>query len=479
MTPAQTEKLGQAEFLRSNGRIDECMRLCNEVLNEKIDTPEAIFMIGRCFLDLGKHGIAHSLYMQFLRLKPNVAPAWNNLGRSYMECNQLDEAERCFKRALKLEPQDGVAMSNLGLVHLNRCESKAAIDWSQKAITITPEFRAARHNLGLAYLMEQNWGPGWDNFESSVGYNADRKERIYGEEVRWDGDKGKTVIAFGEQGLGDEISFASCLPDFIRDCKEAVIECDSRLQGLFQRSFPSASVYGTRFVEVIDWANRHRLQGRVAFGSLPKFYRRATEDFPGQPYLVADPQRRIQWRALLDSLGTKKKIGISWQGGLNKTGKSRRSINLESLLPVLRQDATFVSLQYKNAAEDVKVIEEMYGIKIHHWPQCVEAKDYDETAALVAELDMVISVTTAVIHLSGALGIPCLVLTPKSPRWFYGLNGDSLPWYKSVHLIRQKRAGDWLDPINEAAYQLRNFINGKQHGNLELHGADRRDLRVA
>jgi tetratricopeptide (TPR) repeat protein len=451
------------------------MRICNEILNEKIDVPEAIFLIGHCLIDSGKFGLAHTMYMQFLRLKPNTAAAWNNLGRCYQECGLLDEAERCFKRALKLEPEDSAAMANLGLIHLHRCEPELSIRYTQDALKITPHFKNARFTLAMAKLMNWRWGDAWEDFEATVGYDRDRKERVYGDEPRWDGTKGRCVVAYGEQGLGDEISFGSCIPDLVRDCSEAVIECDSRLKGLFQRSFPNAKVYGTRFSDVIDWADAHKVDGRVAFGSLPKYYRTSAEAFPGTPYLVADPERRTQWRALLDSLGPKPKIGIAWQGGSNKTGKSRRSVSLESLLPLLRQDATFISLQYKDPTEEIEAFSERHGIKIHHWKRAAEAVDYDETAALVSELDMVVSVTTAVIHLSGALGVPCLVLTPKHPRWFYGLQGDTLPWYKSVQLIRQKKANDWLDPINEAAVRVRTFVNG----NHELHESCRSAAAVA
>lgn len=479
MTPKQIEMIGEAEFLRTAGRTDEAMRLCNDVLNEKADTPEALFLVGRLLLEAGKIGHAHAIYMQFLRIKPNVGAAWNNLGRCYTDMHMIDEAERCFKRVLKLEPEDTTALSNLGLIHLNRCETKLSIEYSLRALKIDSSFRNARHNLGLAYLMDGEWKSGWENYEASCGYNADRNERIYGQEGRWDGSKGKVVIAYGEQGLGDEISFSSCVPDLVKDCSETVIECDARLEGLFRRSFPGAHVHGTRFKEMIDWKNQHQIEGRIAFGSLPKHYRIKDEDFTGEPYLVADPQRRVQWRALLDSLGDKPKIGISWQGGINKTGKLRRSVSLEALLPVLRQDAIFVSVQYKNAAVEIKSLEEMYGIKVHHWPRAVEAQDYDETAALVAELDMVISVTTAVIHLAGGLGVKCLVLTPRHPMWRYGLIGEKMIWYKSVSLIRQKKAADWLDPIHEAAYRLRTFINERNNGDLELHRTDERSYRVA
>ena len=469
-----SEQISRAEFLRSEGRTEEALRVCNEVLNEHFDDPKAIFLIARIMLDSGKSGLAHALFSRFIELKPNVGAAWNNLGSCYHEAQKLDQAERCFKRATKINPEDASSLSNLGLVYLFKCQPELAIDCSRRALALHQDLRNARHNLGLALLMRREWKEGWENYEASVGCNSDRRERVYGEEKRWDGTKGQCVVAYGEQGLGDEISFASCLPEFIKDGVDPVIECDARLAGLFSRSFPGASVYGTRYKEMIDWADRHSPQARVAFGSLPKYYRNADADFPGKPYLVADPERRLQWRALLDSLGPKPKVGIAWQGGLRKTGKAHRSVQLEDLLPVLRQDATFISLQYRNA-QDVESVKEKHGIHVHHWPRAVECADYDETAALVAELDMVISVTTAVIHLAGGLGVPCMVLTPKNPMWRYGIDGEKMLWYDSVTLIRQNKLGQWIDPISEAAYRLREWMRGKKgngSGHLQLHRAE-------
>lgn len=473
-----SETLKRAEFLRREGRVEEAMRLANEHLNEHLEDPAALYLVGHALLESGKTGLAFSLYKQFLALRPNVPGGWNNLGRCYFETNKLDEAEMCFRRAIKIDPNDFIAYSNLGLIELNRCHPEKSIEWSQKSLDLSPTFSAAKHNLGLAHLMAQNWPEGWANYEASVGRNADRRERVYGDEPRWDGEKGKCVVAYGEQGLGDEISFASMVPDLVRDCRETVVECDVRLEGLFRRSFPQAHVYGTRYKEMIDWADKHKPEGRVAFGSLGKFYRKTAADFDGKPYLVADPERRIQWRALLDSLGPKPKVGIAWQGGILKTGKKWRSVTLDALMPVLKQDATFISLQYKHATAEIEALEQTHGIKIHHWPRAVEAKDYDETAALVAELDAVVSVTTAAIHLAGGLGVKAYVLTPMCPMWRYGLTGEQMPWYQSVELIRQQKAGNWHDPIAEAAYRLRNFLRSP-HDHQHLRQPDDRACELA
>lgn len=460
----KAEKLLKADFLRSEGRYDEAMRLANEHLNESFDDPQALFLIGNILIETGKFGLAHTLYKQFLGLKPNVPHGWNNLGRCYHDNHAIEEAERCFRRAFKMDPNDAITCCNIGLVNLYKGDLDKAIEFSEKAIALNPDYRNAKHNLGLAYLSKHEWVKGWTAYEASVGSSADRRERVYGDEQRWDGTPGKCVIAYGEQGLGDEISFASIIPDLAKDCKETVIECDKRLEGLFKRSFPQVkAVYGTRYKDMIEWADKHKIEARVSFGSLGKFYRKSTSDFDGKPYLVADPERRLQWRALLDSIDDKPKIGIAWQGGINRTGKARRSVTLEALEPVLRQNATFISLQYKNAQDEVDQMYEKHGIKVWHWPRAVEAPDYDETAALVAELDGVVSVTTAGIHLAGGLGIPCLCLTPLNPMWRYGHEGDTMPWYNSVRLIRQKKPGQWYDPIAEAAYQLRDLLRVK-HG---------------
>jgi ADP-heptose:LPS heptosyltransferase len=181
-------------------------------------------------------------------------------------------------------------------------------------------------------------------------------------------------------------------------------------------------------------------------------FRSKPEDFPGKPYLKADPERRIQWRALFDTL-RKPVIGIAWTGGLNNTGKKKRSLKLEDLEPIFRSiDATWVSLEYRDRDDEIQAFYEKTGIQIHQWKRATRTEDYDDTAGLVAELDLVVSVSTAVIHLAGALGKDCWVLVPNKPRWFYLLEGE-IPWYKSVKLFRQKQNGEW--PIEEVSRLLK------------------------
>lgn len=451
-------RIEDAERLRQAGEYDAALRACQAVLNEDFDNFGALYMSGHILIDAGRFGLAHALYRRLLELRPNVSGVWTNLSRCYQEIQDLNKTEECVRKALKIDPNDSAALANLGLCHLNRCDMDNVIAVSRKALLGEPTMMNAKYNMALAYLAKHEWAKGWELYETTVGHLKDRTERVYGNEGRWDGTPGKRVAVYGEQGIGDEVSFASMIPDAAKMCSKMFFECDERLAGLFARSFPDVEVRGTRFKSGNEWPDTANIEARSALASLGKYVRQKDEDFTGKPYLVADPERRLQWRALFDHVGQKPRVGIAWSGGIMRTGKSWRSLSLESMLPILKHDCTWISLQYRDCKKDeLDAFHVKHGIRIHHWARGSEARDYDETAAMVAELDLVISVTTAVIHLAGGLGVPCWVLTPRYPLWRYGLSGEAFPWAKSVRLVRQ-RTGKWDDVVYQIAHELGGWL---------------------
>lgn len=445
------QELMRAEDLRAAGELDEAMRICVAYMNDHYDHVPSLVLAAHIMIDAGRLGLAQPLLKLATQLCPQESIVWNNLGICYQEGSNLEEGEQMFIKALNREPNNALALNNLAQLYINMGQPLKAINCADKAMRIDPDMPEAPYNRGQAMLMLGSWKEGWEGYEYSIGQHKGRQERIYGTIPRWTGVNDCTLIAFGEQGLGDEISFASCIPDLMKK-NRVIIECDKRLVGLFQRSF-DVPVYGTRYQKGITWPNLHKVDASVAFGSLPRFYRNAGEDFPGTPYLVADPQRRLMWRALLDSMGRKPKVGIAWTGGIKNTGRARRSIDLRDMLPILRQDATFISLQYQDVPE-VAALKLDTGIEVHHWPHAMQTGDYDDTAALVAELDLVITVQQTAVHIAGALGIPCWCMVPRTPLWRYRLSGQDFPWAKSVKLYRQKTS-DWTDVINTIAVDLR------------------------
>lgn len=390
--------------------------------------------------------MAYNITKRAVEINPNLAGGYHNIGKIYHEVQKDKEADEWFRKAVKVQPNFPHALEGLGMSALHRADWEECIRCSNLALAETPDAMDAKVNRGMAYLALKRWREGWRDFDANNGKEKNRKELDYLDTPVWDGTKGLNVVAYGEQGIGDELSFASCLPDLIRDSKSVVIECEKRNLGLFKRSFPTCEVHGTRYKTERELSKRH-FDAKVVLGALPGFYRLKDEDFHGRPYLTPNPEHRLVWKAVLGSLGPKPKIGITWTGGIPKTGQKKRSITLDSYLPLFNGiDAHWVSLQYKEF-EGIEEFEKKFGIKIHDWEYGNRNKDYDQTVALISELDLVISVCTTVVHAAGAIGKECWCLVPETPLWRYLSAGEWFPWAKSVRLWRQKNKQWPIVPI--------------------------------
>lgn len=420
---------------------DEAAKRAAKTLDEDPENALALFVIATVYSRAERFGVAANIFTRITQVKPDRAEPWNNLGMCWSGLGQNVKARHCFHEAWKRE-KSGMFAANIGMSHFADRDFKKAIEWCERALSLG-ESKSARTTLGMTYLSLGQWDKGWEYNDSSIGGKF-RKDVQFQDEPRWQGEKGKGVVFYGEQGLGDEIMYASCIPDAQKDCRETILECDRRLQGLFSRSFPGVSVYGTRNQNGVSWPAHHKIEARCPVGQIPQFYRPSPKSCPGTPYLVADPERRIQWKALLASLGDKPKIGICWSGGSKYNKPKERNIGLEGLRPLIESiDATWVSLQYKDPTEEIRAS----GLPVYHWKRATETDDYDDTAALVAELDMVIGVHTSVHHLAGALGVPGLILVPTKTIWVYCLPDGSMPWYSSARLFKQKEGEKWADTI--------------------------------
>jgi Flp pilus assembly protein TadD len=445
--------LSDIQALIDAREYDQASWYVNEALNHTPDDWKLLCTAASVYLGMEKFGFAMALLRRADQVHPNHSELLNNIGMCQIGCTQHEEAIKTLTRALKLNPKNAFAMNNIALAHVNMCDAAQAIIWGAKAREIRGDDPALMETLGYANLMLGRWEEGWKGFEGGLNGKI-RRPRQYQKESYWDGSPVKTLVVRGEQGIGDEISFASVIPDALKRAEKVVVECDARLHGLFERSFPGIAFHGTRFKkEELPWVDRYEIDAHVLSGSLCQYFRNNDSDFDGKPYLKADPERKVQWKALLDTLGTRKKIGIAWKGGSHGTHRARRSTDLEAFLPILRQDADFVSLEYKDPTEEIAALKAKHGVTVHHWARASESWNIDDVAALVDELDLVITVQTAVVHLAGALGKPCWVMVPNKPHWRYALSGDGMPWYDSVKLYRQKQ--DWAGVINRVSEDLR------------------------
>lgn len=460
--------LRHADELCKKGELDEAWNLLEPYLNENPDDALALGIGSHVMKKAKKLPIAYHMARRSVELAPEKFAAWHNLARITDEMWLVEESERAHRKSIKCAlnaKHKALALCSLAALYINCGEFAKALPLCQQALMADPELFIARANLGFCQLATRNWIEGWENYAYSLGTDV-RKRVQYRNENQWDGTPGLRVAIYGEQGLGDEIAFSSMIPDAIADCEKVVIDCDKRLAGLFQRSFPKAKVYGTRTEKFLTWPEEDKdIMASYPIGGLGAFYRKSDESFPGNPYLVPDPDRVEMWNALWRVKAKpyrKPVIGIAWSGGMRHTGAKYRIWQLEELMPIFNSvDAHWVCLEYKDASNEIAKFRASHPeVDLVQYPFGTLTNDYDDTAALVASLDKVICMQTAVAHLAGALGKECMVFVAKTSQWRYGESGDSIPWYKSVRVYRQKKLGEWDTTIDQAAYHLREV-----HGN--------------
>jgi tetratricopeptide (TPR) repeat protein len=486
----------QATELDKTGDHKQAEKIYLELLNADFDNPILHAALGMCYASMERNGIGALLLRKaienvdgmpdaFKRLgiatkssKPEDltnfyatkrAECLNALGTCYKHENNVPKAREYFIEAQAAIPLNADIQNNLGTLYINEGKPTNALEHLDLALSINPDHPQASWNKSLAHLELGDYQAGWDRYDA--GFTAlVRGERNYGTKPLpvWDGTPGKTIVVYGEQGIGDEIMFASCLPDLLKVSKQVVFDCHKKLHTLFADAWPEIDIYPTREDPNLTWPvdasgkPRYDFDARVAIGSLPRFFRPTLLSFPGSPYLRPNIAKEAEWAVKLSKLGPRPKIGINWIGGHKRTRVEVRSTSLQSLLPILQQDADFISLQYTDCQHEIAEFEKKNGIKIHYFPEASHSPHYADTAALVANLDLVITVCTSVVHLSGAMGVPCWVLTPSRPAWRYRLDLDYLPWYgKSVTLFRQQPdTTDWTPVIDEVAVNLDDLLIG-------------------
>ncbi len=440
LQPQKNEQsyVGRAAALIDAGEIDKAWEIIEKILTLNPNDAQALCVASDIMKKANKLPISYSLSKRASELRPERPETWNALGRAAQMLWRLDEAETSYKKALQRavsDDQRALYNNNIGSVHLDAGEFTKAEGPLRKALSIKDDANA-KHNLGLSLLAQRKWTEGWQNYTASIGTPRRLNTKYKAPpEPTWDGSKGKRVVVFGEQGLGDEICAASLLPDLIRDSSKVIIDCDHRVASLFKRSFPQASVYGTRWAKKEDglrWDKAdHDFDASISAFEVAKFYRNQDSDFPGTAYLRPCPERRAMWGHLFHHK-RKPVIGIAWTGGTWTNGSAHRQIPLADFKPLFDAvDAHWVSLQYKDASKEIQ------GTPVQQYSWATLTKDYDDTAALVASCDLVIGMQTSVMHLAGALGVPAWVFIPKISQWRYGESFESLPWYGKTRLYRQ------------------------------------------
>jgi Tfp pilus assembly protein PilF len=444
---------------QEQGQLEAAAVAYQAVLRLRPDNVAAYNNLGTVLRERGELAAAAEIYSTVLRLQPDCAEAHNNLGLVRQEQYDFRAARAAYETALRLKPHYTEAQHNLGTVCQELGDLSAAAAAYDAALGLDPRFARAHWNRALVWLAQGNLTQGWPAYEWRL--QTARYPQGF-PQPRWDGAalQGRNILVWPEQGVGDELLFASCVPDLLRRTEHVVLACDPRLVALLARSFPTATVRGTAQHDLSWLASAPPTEVYITMGSLPLYVRPGLDSFPRAPgYLRPDATRQAQYQQRLTALGPGLKVGLAW--------RSRKTRQEHPYYPPLAQwrevltvpGVQFVNLQYDAAGEEINTVQQQWGVAIHAWDDLDVFHDLDGVAALMAGLDVIIAPETAVSALAGSLGRPVWRLTIAGGSWTM-LGTTGCPWFPSMRVLCQQQYGHWDEVLTRVAHDLRRLASG-------------------
>jgi tetratricopeptide (TPR) repeat protein len=399
--------------------------------------PEALTLIGVT----RREGFWHR---RALAAQPGHPTALTNLGRALATEGAWRSARAVLRRACAAAPNRMGGYVNLAHVERFCGEAAAAETAADRALRLDPAARAAQANRALLRLARGDLAGGWADYGARL--NPPSRAPVLADFA------GRVVEVIAEQGLGDEILFAVCLPDLAAVAAGVRLVCDRRLAGLFARSFPGMDVrpHGT--------PEPFPAEVTVRAGDLPRLFRRDLAAFPSGvlssgagPLLRVDPQRQARWARTLTAAGPGLKVGIAWTSGLAGAERDACRTRLADWRPLATASGvTPVTLQYGDVEAEIAAAEAAWGVKILRWPGLDLKDDLEETTALAAALDLVVTIPSGVGELAAAAGAPTWRLTPPGDWTLLG-GGGVRPWFPAQRVIAPPPGGDMVAAIAAAA----------------------------
>jgi tetratricopeptide (TPR) repeat protein len=443
--------LGNA--MKDSGKPDQAIVAYEKDNQNNPNYAEAYNNLGIILKDKGYFDEAIMHYKNALHLNSNYTEAYNNLGIALKDKGYFDEALTYFEKALQSNPKLPITYFNLGAFFYETGQFDKAKQHYENALLIDMDYADAHYNLAHTLLLCGNFSEGWRELE----WRWKTEDFLYRQRTflqpTWDGSslQGRTLFIYAEQGVGDEIMFASCFPDVIDRATLCIIECDRRLVPLFSRSFPAAQCIERSTSADSIQPVMPDFDVVIATGSLPLYLRSHLATFPQKrAYLIPDPVKVDRWRNLLTALGEGLKVGISWRGGKKPHVKKARSILLEKWEEIFSVEGIhFINLQYGDCKAELQEVKDRFGVLVHNWDDADPLKDLDNFSAQISALDLVISIDNATVHMAGSLGMPVWTLLPFVPDWRWMLHREDSPWYPTMRLYRQPSLGDWVSVMGK------------------------------
>ncbi len=451
--PAHAESLNNLGVtLWELKRYEDAIVPLEAAVSIRPDFAESCNNLGVVHVDMDQPEKAVPVLLRAIELKPDYALAHLNLGNAYRKAARLVDALRAYERALEIEPDLTEAFNNLGTILQMQGKFGEAVALYERALGVLQDAPVIRWNLALSLLASGNLEEGWKAFESRWQANQKGQERPF-PQPWWDGGdlSGKTLLLWGEQGVGDEIFYAGMAKDAISLASFVVIECERRLVPLFARSFPEATVIA-RTTPPDQRAMQADLQ--LPMASLARHLRSSIDSFPSRRgYLQADPGRVAYWRNGISVPGMLN-VGICWRSSLKSALRDLHYSVLEEWGEIFSVPGVrFFNLQYDECRAELDAASRRFGVEIRGFPEVDLRGDLDEAAAITSALDLVISAPTAVAVTAGALGVPVWIMA-MSDAWDT-LGTGRYPWMPSASMYLRSAEIPWQSVLKKIASDLR------------------------
>jgi FKBP-type peptidyl-prolyl cis-trans isomerase 2 len=441
----------QGIALQDKEQLDEAVSLYQKTIKLNPKHIGAFYNLGVAFQKQGLIDKAIMYYEIAIGLNQNLAEAHHNLGLINKDKGQLDEAIICFLRVLQLQPDHANAYYNLGNTLVAKGQFSEAMQCYQKAVEINPGHADAHWSIGLMHLRLGNFEDGWKAYEKRWQLK-DVMVKSRFKQPEWDGQRieGRTILLYAEQGFGDTMQFVRYVPLVAERGARVIVECQKELVSLL-RNTAGVSEIIAKGEQYPDFDIHCPLL------SLPLIFGTTAGTIPSKiPYLSTDPALVQKWRSKSEWDKSPVKVGLAWAGNPKLKFGHSRSCSLDAFASLAgRDNVTFYSLQVGDASVQTK--DAPAGMRLVDYTE--EITDFADTAALIQNLDLIVSVDTAVAHLAGALGKPVWTLLPFVPDWRWMLEREDSPWYPTMRLFRQPSPGDWESVIARIKEALKEFVH--------------------
>lgn len=439
----------RAGLLVAMGRLEEALQCYDRAIGARPDDAQAFSNRGAVLERLERFDAALANYDRAVALRPDFAEALYNRGNVLKELKRTDAALASYDRAIALCPGHADAHNNRGQVLKDLMRYDEALASYDAALAVQPLHVRAHGNAAALRLLTGDLSRGWQHYEWRWERDVLVAAKRNFPQPQWRGDTaiaGKTILVYAEQGLGDTIQFCRYVPMLTNAGARVVLEVQPPLHELM-----AASLEGVQIVD--KGSSLPTFDLHCPLLSLPLAFGTRLETIPAaEAYLRAPAERLAAWQARLGA-AQGPRVGLVWSGNARHERDGERSIALQALLPLMDVGAAFVSLQKEIRAEDRAILQARGDI--FHFGD--ELKDFSDTAALVAQLDLVISVDTSVAHLAAALGKPTWILLTYIPDWRWLLARDDSPWYPTARLFRQDATKAWDGVIARVGDALADF----------------------